>query len=157
MLTIKNREEIVKELAGMLKQFDKDFNSYQTDVYAYYNSETQEVSLDTFVNVGGNSWRDDDHTTIYCDKQRYEGVIDSFSTIEEIADAIDMNAEQLVETVAAEEEIDAEDVEWYDVAKYAEEFHSDKIYSAYEDILDGLDSEYYDRAEEIISNYENEE
>ena len=65
MLTIKNREEIVDKLVDMLVQFDKDCNSYQTDVYLYYDKENQSAELDTFVNVGGNSWLNDDHYTIY--------------------------------------------------------------------------------------------
>ena len=56
MFTIKNREEIVDKLVDMLVQFDKDCNSYQTDVYLYYDKENQTAELDTFVNVGGNSY-----------------------------------------------------------------------------------------------------
>ncbi len=68
-MNIKNRAEVLAQLVEILKDFDKCMNEYQTDVYAYYNDATETVELDTFVNVGGNSWLNDDHITIYTDTE----------------------------------------------------------------------------------------
>ena len=76
-MIIKNREQIIDELVEMLIQFDLDCNQYDTDVYLYLDDEGN-AELDTFVNPGGNGWLDDDHYTIYTDKQRYEDVISNY-------------------------------------------------------------------------------
>ena len=64
-MIIKNRIEVVQQLAELLRKFDIELNQYDTDVYLYYNSESQTATLDTFVNVSGREWLDDDHYTIY--------------------------------------------------------------------------------------------
>lgn len=156
MMIIKNRQEIINELAKMLKQFDKELNEYQTDIYAYYDEKTQEVALKKFTNVGGDSWIDDNHATIYCDKPRFESIINNFQTIEEIADVIEMSFDELVKLVAEKEELDVDDVDWCMVCRYADDNFADKIQAAYEDILDDMDSEYLERAENIVSDYEND-
>ena len=81
-MKIINKEEIQDKLFGMIIDFEKSMNQYQTDVYAYVD-EKGRVELDTFVNVGGNSWVNDDHITIYRDKQHCE---DGFSYCEYISD-----------------------------------------------------------------------
>lgn len=68
---INNREEIVEKLAEMLVSFAKARNLYQTDVYLYYDVATCTASLGTYDNIGGNSWLDDDHYTIYIDHPHY--------------------------------------------------------------------------------------
>lgn len=69
-MTIKNRDEIVSELAEKLMQFDCMLNHYQTDVYAYI-AEDGTVTLADFDNVGGNSWLNDDHYIMYTDREHY--------------------------------------------------------------------------------------
>lgn len=156
-MEIKNREAIVEELTEMLIQFDKDCNEYQTDVYAYYDEETQTVTLDTFVNVGGNSWLDDDHMTIHSDKEHYDKPIMFFQTIEELAYALEITESDLKKEAAIFCEIDEEDVEWnecYDLIKRNDEY-MDKIECAYADYVEEHHPDYAENAEEIIRQYEN--
>ncbi len=78
-MNIENREEIVEQLTDMLMDFAKyPNNAYDTDVYAYYNEETQTVKLSTFVNPGGNSWIPDNHTTIHTDPPHYDSSLELF-------------------------------------------------------------------------------
>ena len=72
MAQISNYDQILDELVNLLIDFDFDQNEYQTDVYMYIG-EDGKARLDTFINVGGNSWLNDDHITIYSDKPHYEG------------------------------------------------------------------------------------
>ena len=72
IININNREEIVEQLAEMLVSFAKARNLYQTDVYLYYDEATCTASLDKYENVGGNSWLDDAHYTIYIDRPHYD-------------------------------------------------------------------------------------
>ena len=65
MRELKNREEVVKKLAKMLREFDVKMNNFDTDVYLYYIDEEKTAELEIFVIVGGNSWLNDDHETIY--------------------------------------------------------------------------------------------
>lgn len=154
-MNIKNREAVIEKLAEMLKQFDMDRNQYQTDVYAYYNKETEEVTLDTFTNVGGNSWLDDYHTTIYTDKEHHDGISDHFQSIQEFADALDMSVEEITAKTAEYREIDIEDVDYYEVQIYVDEEHIEKLTEVFNDYyLD--DVPYVELAEEIISRYEDE-
>lgn len=69
MKELKNRAEIVAELAKMLREFDLELNPYDTDVYLYYDETKKTAELDTFVNPSGSSWLDDDHDTIYTDHE----------------------------------------------------------------------------------------
>lgn len=155
MKDIINREIIIEELADMLKQFDIDRNSYQTDVYMYVD-EDGNASLDTFTNVGGNSWLDDDHYCIYNDKEHYEGVLDVFQTIEEFANALEISVEELIKKTAEYREIDIEDVDYYEVQIYVNEEHIKKITEAYEEYyLDEID--YMSAAEEIFSKWESQQ
>lgn len=96
MRTLKNREAIVEELAEMLKKFDMQLNAYQTDVYLYYDEEKQTAELDTFINVGGRSWLNDDHCTIYADCEHYETDFDFFDNLGDLADAVGIQEEELI-------------------------------------------------------------
>lgn len=157
MINIMNREEIVEQLAEMLIQFDKELNSaYQTDVYLYYDEETEIATLDTFVNVGGNSWLDDDHYTIYSDREHYDWFLEILNwSIEEIAIALDMTKEELIKQAAAYlkygiDEIDTGDI--YRFVKNNSEYY-DKLLSQYESTVDEHYSDYAERAEEIIDQF----
>ena len=89
MRTLKNREAIVEELAEMLKKFDMQLNAYQTDVYLYYDEEKQTAELDTFINVGGRSWLNDDHPPCLprCwPKQFWHALSNSFRRLRLLAD-----------------------------------------------------------------------
>lgn len=159
-MNIKNREQIIEQLTEILIQFDKDMNEYQTDVYLYYNKENQTAELNTFVNVGGNSWLDDDHYTIYTDKEHYETVWDWFNDSTEIADVLeyptytefDYDVRQALEI---EED---EDIAWEDYIAYVKsnDDYMEKIYAVYKEYIDELRSEYVEKAEVIMKQFEDE-
>lgn len=168
MMIIKNRETIIEQLQDMLIQFAKDMNEYQTDVYLYYNEEEQMAELDTFVNVGGNSWRNDEHYTIYSDKQHFENVMECFDELEDVlsaASGYDKEKEQEIrrDIIKHVAEIDGVDIsEAYvtdiDIKDYIK--HNDELFenvcNAYNDYVDETASDYYAEAEEIISRFERE-
>lgn len=163
-MTIKNREEIVEQLTDMLIHFDKDCNNYQTDVYLYYDEENQTAQLDTFVNVGGNSWLDDDHYTIYSDREHFSDMWDWFSNAEEIANYLEIPVEQFRKEVIAFLEIsddEAEDFELdhYEARRYAKtkDEYMEKLFAIYCESIDELRPDYVIQAEEIIERFENEE
>lgn len=159
-MNIKNREQIIEQLTEMLIQFDKDMNKYQTDIYLYYNKETQTAELNTFVNVGGNSWLDDDHYTIYSDKEHYETVWNWFNNSTEIADVLeyskytefDYDVRQALGIEADEE------IAWEDYIAYVEsnDDYMEKIFAACKEYIDDMRSEYTEKAEEIMKRFKDE-
>ena len=113
---VANFNELNDELIELFKQFDKDFNQYDTDVYLYYDADTNTAELDTFVNPGGNSWIQDDHYTIYTDKQHYDDFMDWYDgDLDLIADVLGTTVDELYKEVAyaleiSEDELDGSDV-----------------------------------------------
>lgn len=164
-MKITNREEIVEKLTEMLMQFDKDARMYQTDVYLYYDSENQTAELDTFVNVGGNSWLNDDHYTIYTDKEHYDGDMWSwYQSVEELAEYAEIPLDELKGKVIERLELDEDEAEDFELDYYeAREFfkandeYMEKLQAAYEECIDDMRSDYADRAEEILSRFEEEQ
>lgn len=161
MTIIKNRAEIVEQLAALLMDFDKQNNSYQTDVYLYLNAENQTAKLDTFVNVGGNSWLNDDHITIYTDKEHYNDVFDWYDSEAELAEFAEISLEQLKNEVVQYLELDEEEAVDYeltysDAESYLKTVDSymEKLFKAYNEAIDDLYPEYLSRAEEIMRNFE---
>lgn len=162
-MMIKNREEILEQLTDMLIQFDKDCNNYQTDVYLYYDEENQTAQLDTFVNVGGNSWLNDDHYTIYSDREHFSDMWDWFNNAEEIADALEIPVEQFRKEVISFLEIgddEAEDFEldYYEARRYAKtkDDYMEKLFAVYCESIDELRPDYIIEAEEFLSRFEEE-
>lgn len=85
-----NVDELRDELISYLKYFDKEENQYQTDLYLYVDTETNTGRLYEFVNVGGNSWLNDDHYILHIDKPHYENWEDmGFENKEEYDEFID--------------------------------------------------------------------
>lgn len=78
MKTITNLDEVKRDLYDMIFGLEFEENEYQTDIYAYYDEETGKVTLEYFENVGGNSWLDDSHITIYTDGPHYDKLEDEF-------------------------------------------------------------------------------
>lgn len=162
---IKNREEVIEQLTEILMDFDKDCKQYQTDVYLYFDRDTNTATLDTFVNVGGNSWLDDDHYTIYCDREHHEDWSDYYCNNGDFAWGLDMSVDDFDKEVMAylinigdvdEDEADDYNIEWYDGYRYvtSRDDYKDKLISAYEDSIDERRAEYAEQAEEIISDWE---
>jgi len=165
-MTITNREEIVEQLTEMLMQFDKEANTrYPTDVYLYYDSENQTAELDTFANVGGNSWLNDDHYTIYTDKEHYDGDMWSrYQSVEELAEYAEIPLDELREKVIERLKLDEDEAEDFELDYYeAREFfkandeYMEKLQAAYEECIDDMRSDYADRAEEILNRFEEEQ
>lgn len=160
-MNIKNREEIIEQLTKMLMQFDKDCNKYQTDVYLYYDKENQTAKLDTFVNVGGNSWLDDDHHTIYTDREHYDdGVFSYYQQSTEIAEALKMSEEEFGAKIRQYYNMDEnENPDWYEICKFAKsnDEYMEKLTANYNDIIDEMRSEYAENAERIIREFEEED
>lgn len=156
MRTLKNREAIVEELAEMLKKFDMQLNEYQTDVYLYYDEEEQTAELDTFTNVGGNSWLNDDHYTIYSDKEHFESYFDIFEETSDFASAVGIPEKELIAKAAKYFEADTDEIGRYELEKYIESDESlmKHLIESYEDALDERNNDYLDRAEYFISEWE---
>lgn len=162
-MIIKNREAVVSELTKMLIEFAKSMNSYQTDVYAYYIEETEEVVLTTFVNVGGNSWLKDDHYTIYTDEQHNETIFDSYDNIGDLL-ACSTNydtekAKEIERTIAKELEIDELDnYNYFDVRDYIKNNDElmENLTNNFSELIGEMESDFAEEAEEIISRFEEE-
>lgn len=152
---IKNKQDIIDRLVELLKQFDISLNRYQTDVYLYLDDDGN-ASLDTFVNVGGNSWLDDDHYTIYSDKEHYDTFIDFWTTIGELAEALEVSEEKFIEDVANFYHMDIEDVGYVECHDYICDHEKlfDKLAEIYTDyICNQLNAEYAEKAEHITDSF----
>ncbi len=159
MKELKNRAEIVAKLAEMLKKFDLELNPYDTDVYLYYDEVEKTAELDTFVNVGGNSWLNDDHYTIYTDCEHHETDFDFFDNLDDLADAVGIRKEELIKKAAKYADIDVEDVAYYEVARFIESDDKlmGKLHETYKTCLDEMENDYVERADHIISEWESNE
>ena len=155
---VKNFDQINDELIELFKQFDKDFNQYDTDVYLYYDEDTNTAELDTFVNPGGNSWIQDDHYTIYTDKQHYDSYMDWYDgDLSVIADCLNTTADTLYEEAANYLEEDIDYLDDIDVIKYIEsnDKYSEILYDIYCDAIDNdYNSEYADKAREVWDKFD---
>ena len=158
-MTIKNREQVIEQLAEILMQLAKECHRYQTDIYMYID-ENGNGSLNTFVNVGGNSWLDDDHYTIYSDKEHfdaYNGYYNDADT-EFFAEICGFPVDQLEKETCEYLGWDADDeVDSSDVYKYCTNTYWEQLQAAYEDAIDEYSSEYYENAEIIFSNFEEDQ
>ena len=160
-MKIANRDDIIIELAAIMMKADIDCNEYQTDVYLYIDKDTDIARLDTFVNVGGNSWLNDDHLTVWIDRQHLENHLDYFETIEEIADALGMTSDELrvmtVQTLYAPEDgMTFTDMTWSDVYQMIRQTDdlNDKLREAYEEAIREHEPEYQEQAEEALRQLE---
>ena len=163
--SITNMEEVAEQLAEMLIGFDKECNSYQTDVYLYIK-EDGTAYLDEFVNVGGNSYLDDDHYTIYSDKEHFDEPLDWFQDPEEFADCLGIQKETFKQNVKQwlyywDQSIDAEDladdeytVDCNQCKEYAKSNPEvlEKLFEAYNDYISEMYSDYVARAWEILED-----
>lgn len=159
MKELKNRAEIVAELAKMLREFDLALNRYNTDVYLYYDKAEKTAELDTFINPSGSSWLDDDHDTIYTDYEHHTTYFDGFDNLGELADAVGIQKEELIKKTAKYADIDVEDVDYHEVARFikSDDNLMEKLHEAYKTCLDELEDNYDERADYIISEWESNE
>ena len=159
MKELKNRAEIVAELAKMLREFDLALNPYDTDVYLYYDKAEKTAEVDTFVNPSGRSWLDDDHDTIYTDYEHHTTYFDGFDNLGDLADAVGIRKEELIKKAAKYADIDVEDVDYHEVARFikSDDNLMEKLHEAYKICLDELEDNYDERADYIISEWESNE
>lgn len=75
----RNHDDVVKELAKRMMDFDCALNRYQTDVYVYVEDDSV-TEMCEFCNVGGNSWLNDDHYVLYVDEEHFATVLDDLRT-----------------------------------------------------------------------------
>ena len=157
-MTIKNREQVVEQLAELLKKLDKEYNHYQTDIYMYVDDEGNGI-LDTFVNIGGNSWLDDDHYTLYCDKEHfdaYNGYYNDADT-DYFAEIIGISVEQLEQETREylgwdeDDEIKSSDIYDYLICT---DTYSEQLQTEFESSIEEYSSEYMEKAEEIFEQFE---
>lgn len=150
---ITNREEIVVKLAELLMQFDKKLNGYQTDVYLYIDEETGAAMLDTFVNVGGNSWLDDDGIVIYTDKQHYDSLYDFCTEKSEFADCIGIDYDQLKHDVV-QGLVDRDEIDGDEAGSYEPDYQEFLDYvQSREDYVEALETSYFDWIDDNLSDY----
>ena len=163
---ITNREEIVERLAGLLMQFDKDLNGYQTDVYMYIDEETGAASLKTFPNVGGSSWLNDNHTTIYTDREHFDSMYEYFVSVYDIAEFLGMaeydqlkgEVVQNLVDIGAIDEAEAEAYEpcWNETIEYIKtvDDYVEILNDSYHDMIESDRCYYISSAEKIIKGAE---
>lgn len=154
-MIIKNLDSIIEQLTEILIQFDRELNGYDTDVYLYYDKETETARLDTFVNVGGNSWLNDDHYTIYTDKQHHDTFFDYWNNIAEFAESLEMTEDKLITLAAEYFRYEPEEIDYCDVRKffnYNEEYF-DKLKEEYCDYLESIRGDFEEQANNIMDRF----
>lgn len=155
---IVNINDLVSELAVILRKFEIDLNPYQTDVYFYYDPDAKIGRLETFINVGGHSWINDDHVTIYSDESHYMNVYDYFDSVLEFADALEISKDDLIEATRKFKNLDADDsIERIEVIDYikSDDKLADKVTAYYIDYhVDEYEAEFLSKAQEILSGIE---
>ena len=166
---IKNSAALTEQLRTIVESAAIECRNYQTDVYLYINEESGEGELYEFTNVGGNSWLDDDHITIWRDREHTESKYDACEEISEFASALDIPEDELIKTakewyaVKYDMEVEDEDIDWivirdmidsteplreaYDdwFRDYVKEDASDWIKDTVGDIISSYDAEVYER------------
>lgn len=155
---VTNINDLVSELAVILRKFEIDLNPYQTDVYFYYDADAKIGHLETFINMGGHSWINDDHVTIYSDLPNYDDVYDYFNDISEFADALEISENDLIEATRKFKNLDSDDsIERIEVIDYIKSDNKlvDKVTAYYIDYyVDEHEAEFLSKAQEILSGIE---
>lgn len=159
---IQNWTDLVSALADRMLQADIDCNQYQTDIYLYVNDDGS-WELEDFVNVGGNSWLQDNHITVWRDQEHLENWSDWYQTIREFSDMLDMSEDDLKQTVldwfnSNDDGITLElsDIYYSDVVKYLKSDDTEaqqmaaRLKSSYIDYLKELYPNYLQSAEELL-------
>lgn len=146
---IENTEEVRQRLIRMLMDDARDMCRYQRDIYMYIDDEGH-AQLEWFINVGGNSWINDDHILLYRCREHYEGIEDSIDGISHLADIICMSADELIDHVSEDIEIDRDDVDFDDCYRWAFEHFDGIISEWYDTCIEDAASDYADQADEIM-------
>ena len=108
--------------------------TYEVDIYAYINDDETEVTFDEFINIGGNSWLDDDHFTIYRFKPSYQSLEDEFESEKEY---VDYMVECYNVVIPFDEFTDDDgDIDYIDCIKFIKENFGDEYDKAVSDLID---------------------
>lgn len=73
---IRNKDDVKEKLINMIINIESEHRRFQTDIYAYYESVTGNVRLEEYVNIGGNSYRADNHYVIWTEEPCYDDDIE---------------------------------------------------------------------------------
>lgn len=132
-----NEKQIRADIEKILIDFEVEFFPHQQDIYLYVDSYGI-GKVETFTNVGGNSWLSDDHFTLYSDR----GIRDKSSIFEGydftgIIDALGLDADEVIKAAIEAGTIDEEE---------AEEIKGNNqiIYEMQNFLLDNYESELID-------------
>ena len=153
-----NINDLVSELAVILRKFEIDLNPYQTHVYFYYDADAKIGRLETFINVGGHSWINDNHVIIYRDLPNYDDVYDYFNDISEFADALEISENDLIKAVRKFKDFGVNfPVDRRDIIDYikSDDKLVDKLTAFYISYyVDDYNVEFLSKAQEILSSIE---
>lgn len=157
MKELKNRQAVIDQIVGMLMAHDIDHTCYQEDIYLYIDDKGV-GTVETFTNVGGNSWLDNDHITVYCMKEDHSDWTDFAPNMSDIAEVLGWSLNSLKERTAAWMcesgwQYDAKDVNYQDVRQFIDQHPVllNQIKDAEEQyIKHNLCSEYQDKAEMLL-------
>lgn len=153
-----NINELVSEFAVILRKFEIDLNPYQTDVYFYYDADAKIGRLETFINVGGHSWLNDDHVTIYSDEPHYMNVYDYFDSVLEFADALEISKNDLIKAVRKFKDFGINfPVDRRNIIDYikSDDKLADKVTAYYIDYyVDEYEAKFLSKAQEILNGIE---
>lgn len=145
-----NREEVIDKIAEILADHEFSAPNYQVDIYLYVDNAGK-GEVDTFVNVGGNSWLDDDHYTVDSMTQYnggYEPIRDYYRDggVEALAWAVDVEEATLVDEAGS-----SDYSEVYDYI-LGNENYKDKLKDDY--LSDSCFEVFSEEAESIIEQWE---
>lgn len=161
---LKNHKEVVEKLTEIFMDFQKNPVNYEIDVYLYFDTENGTATLDTFINVGGNSWLNDDHFTIY----RYTGNfnwLDWYTETQEFFDTLELSEEEfkqeVIEYLLKKEELDEDEIEEFELdygfaLDYIEsrDDYMETLHAAYCETIEEQRYETSCEAERVISEWE---
>ncbi len=154
-IVLKNYDEILDGLNNTLKDLDISNPEHQVDIYLYLN-EDGSGTLDTFYNVGGSSWLNDDHICIYHRPPRCEELwSDGDWDMDDILTALKKSKKDIFEELRSTGKID-EDSDIKDISDEDYRYYISKNQEynniLNEDTAEGNDSNgvYYEQARRIL-------
>lgn len=108
--------------------------------------------------MGGHSWINDDHVTIYSDEPHHVSIYDYFDSVLEFADALEISKDDLIEATRKFKNLDTDDsIERIEVIDYikSDDKLVDKITAFYISYyVDDYNVEFLSKAQEILSGIE---
>lgn len=150
---IRNADQIRRDLIQILIDDAVACCNYQRDVYMYVDGDDN-ATLDLFTNVGGNSWRNDDHYCIAKLSEHTDKITDYIECPDQLADALGMSEQDLrqrtLDYFDRGDEFELDDVDWYDMCKYAETEHQDRLTVWMRQLCDNSRSHFVALADNII-------